>query len=125
MDNDRNITSDYHTLLARGFFVKAIGARLIPGGAKRIMMGALVVSAAFTVGTWEVYDKGFWGAQGLLTIDSYEELEAMRTQPTDVHPHDFNEFTDSQSYGEYSFTEANIILPLLSCSGRFTNPVIT
>ena len=46
--------------LARGFFVKAIGARLTPGGAKRIMMGALVVSAAFTVGTWEVYDKGFW-----------------------------------------------------------------
>lgn len=95
--------------LARGFFVKAIGARLTPGGAKRIMMGALVVSAAFTVGTWEVYDKGFWGAQGLLTIDSYDELEAMRTQPTDVHPHDFNEFTDSQSYGEYTFSEAHII----------------
>ena len=70
---------------------------------------ALVVSAAATVGTWDVYDKGFWGAQGLLTIESYDELEAMRTQPSDVHPHDFNEFTDAQSYGDYTFTEAHII----------------
>ena len=29
------------------------------------------------------------GSSGSLTIESYDELEAMRTQPSDVHPHDF------------------------------------
>ena len=38
--------------------------------------------------TWPVYDNGFWDAKGLLTIDNYEELEAMRSQPGDIHVHE-------------------------------------
>ena len=85
---------------ARKFLVKTIGARLTQANAKRILMGALVLSTAATVATWDTYDKGFWDAKGLLTIESYEELEAMRSQPTDVHVHEANEFTDRLGYSE-------------------------
>ena len=85
---------------ARMFLVKTIGARLTQANAKRILMGALVLSTAATVATWDTYDKGFWDARGLLTIESYEELEAMRSQPTDVHVHEANEFTDQLGYSE-------------------------
>ena len=44
--------------------------------------------------------KGFWDAKGLLTIKDYGELEAMRTQPSDVHVHDVNEFTDDRGWSE-------------------------
>ena len=85
---------------ARMFLVKTIGARLTQANAKRILMGALVLSTAATVATWDTYDKGFWNAKGLLTIESYEELEAMRSQPTDIHVHEANEFTDRLGYSE-------------------------
>jgi Fe-S oxidoreductase len=35
-----------------------------------------------------------------LTHDLYPELEAMRGQPTDVHVHDVNEFTDDRGWSE-------------------------
>ncbi len=85
---------------ARMFLVKTIGARLTQANAKRILMGALVLSTAATVATWDTYDKGFWEARGLLTIESYEELEAMRSQPSDIHVHEANEFTDKLGYSE-------------------------
>ena len=50
--------------------------------------------------TWDVYDKGFWGAKGLGTIADYEELESMRTQPVDIHVHDTNEFTDEFGWSD-------------------------
>ena len=85
---------------ARAFLVKSMGARLNPSHAKRILMGALLVSSAATVATWDVYDDGFWDAKGLLTIKDYGELEAMRSQPTDIHVHEANEFTDNLGYSE-------------------------
>ena len=58
------------------------------------------LSSAATVATWDVYDKGFWGARGLGTIADYGELEEMRTQPTDIHVHDTNEFTDNFGWSD-------------------------
>ena len=69
------------------------------------MIGSLLISTAGTVATWDTYDDGFWDQGGLLTIkglthDLYPELEAMRGQPTDVHVHDVNEFTDERGWSE-------------------------
>jgi hypothetical protein len=85
--------------------VKAWGAGFTPGHAKQILIGSLLISTAGTVATWDTYDDGFWDQGGLLTIkglthDFYPELEAMRTQPTDVHVHDVNEFTDDRGWSE-------------------------
>lgn len=79
---------------------KAWGSGFTPGHAKQILVGALILSAAATVATWDVYDKGFWGAKGLGTISDYEELESMRTQPVDIHVHDTNEFTDQFGWSD-------------------------
>ena len=79
---------------------KAWGSAFSPGHAKQILVGALILSTAATVATWDVYDKGFWGARGLGTISDYEELESMRTQPIDVHVHDTNEFTDEFGWSD-------------------------
>ena len=79
---------------------KAWGSGFTPGHAKQILVGALILSTAATVATWDVYDKGFWGAKGLGTISDYEELESMRTQPVDIHVHDTNEFTDEFGWSE-------------------------
>ena len=91
--------------IARALLVKALGAGFKPGHAKQILIGSLLISTAGTVATWDTYDDGFWDQGGLLTIkglthDYYPELEAMRGQPTDVHVHDVNEFTDDRGWSE-------------------------
>ena len=91
--------------LARGMMVKAWGAGFKPSHAKQILIGTLLVSTAGTVATWDTYDDGFWDQGGLLTIkglthDYYPELEAMRTQPSDVHVHATNEFTDERGWSD-------------------------
>ena len=86
--------------VARSILSKAWGSGFTPRHAKQIIVGALILSTAASVATWDVYDKGFWDAKGLLTIKDYDELEAMRTQPTDVHVHDTNEFTDNFGWSE-------------------------
>jgi hypothetical protein len=91
--------------IGRGMLVKAWGAGFKPSHAKQILIGTLLVSTAGTVATWDTYDNGFWDQGGLLTIkglthDYYPELEAMRTQPTDVHVHATNEFTDDRGWSE-------------------------
>ena len=85
---------------ARMVLTKAWGSAFTPGHAKQILVGALILSSAATVATWDVYDKGFWGARGLGTIADYGELEEMRTQPTDIHVHDTNEFTDNFGWSD-------------------------
>ena len=89
--------------IGRNVLVKAWGAGFTPEHGKRLIVGALVVSAGASVVTFDTYDNGFWEAGGLLTIkglthDYYPELEAMRTQPSDVHVHETNEFTDERGY---------------------------
>ena len=79
---------------------KAWGSAFTPNHAKQILVGALILSTAATVATWDTYDKGFWGARGLGTISDYGELEEMRTQPVDVHVHDTNEFTDNFGWSD-------------------------
>ena len=79
---------------------KAWGSAFTPNHAKQILVGALILSTAATVATWDTYDKGFWGARGLGTISDYGELEDMRTQPVDVHVHDTNEFTDNFGWSD-------------------------
>ena len=91
--------------IARNVMVKAWGSGFTPAHGKRLIIGALVVSAGASVATFDTYDNGFWEAGGLLTIkglthDYYPELEAMRTQPTDVHVHEINEFTDDRGYSD-------------------------
>ena len=90
--------------IARGILSKAWGSNFTPRHAKQIIVGALILSTAASVATWDVYDKGFWDAKGLLTIKDYDELESMRTQPTDVHVHATNEFTD-----RFDWTETGIV----------------
>ena len=90
--------------IARGILSKAWGSGFTPRHAKQIIVGALIISTAASVATWDVYDKGFWDAKGLLTIKDYDELESMRTQPVDVHVHDTNEFTD-----EFGWSETGIV----------------
>ena len=85
---------------ARGILSKAWGSGFTPTHAKQILVGALIISTAATVSTWDVYDKGFWGAKGLYTISDYGELEEMRTQPTDIHVHETNEFTDKFGWSD-------------------------
>ncbi|MCH1588214.1 MAG: (Fe-S)-binding protein, partial [Flavobacteriales bacterium] len=80
--------------------VKAIGAGFTVAKSRQLLVGALIISSAATVATFDTYDNGFWGAKGLLTIKDYGELEAMRTQPSDVHVHDVNEFTDDRGWSE-------------------------
>ena len=84
--------------VTRTMMVKAWGAGFTPAHGKRILVGALMVSTAISVSTWDVYDDGFWDAKGLLTIADYGELEEMRSQPVDVHVHSTNEFTDSHGW---------------------------
>ena len=86
--------------VTRSIVVKAWGAGFTPAHGKQILVGALLVSTAISVSTWDVYDDGFWDAKGLLTISDYEELEEMRSQPVDVHVHSTNEFTDANGWSE-------------------------
>ncbi len=72
----------------RWFFVKGLGARFTPARGKQLIVAGLLLSTAACVATWPVYNNGFWDAKGLLTIDNYEELEAMRSQPGDIHVHE-------------------------------------
>ena len=60
---------------ARMVLSKAWGSAFTPNHAKQILVGALILSTAATVATWDTYDKGFWGARGLGTISDYGELE--------------------------------------------------
>ena len=89
--------------IGRNVLVKAWGSGFTPEHGKRLIVGALVISAGASVATFDTYDNGFWEAGGLLTIkglthDYYPELEAMRTQPADVEVHETNSFTDDRGY---------------------------
>ena len=83
---------------ARWVFVNAWGARFTPAHGKKLIIGAFVVATAATMVSFPVYDDGFWDAKGLLTIDSYEELEAMKSQPGDVQVTEVNEFMTAQGF---------------------------
>ncbi|MDP6869424.1 MAG: heterodisulfide reductase-related iron-sulfur binding cluster [Candidatus Poseidoniaceae archaeon] len=83
---------------ARWLFVNAWGARFTPAHGKQLIIGALVVATAASVVSYPVYDNGFWGAKGLLTIADYDELEDMRSQPADIHVHETNEFMTAQGF---------------------------
>ncbi len=83
---------------ARWLFVNAWGARFTPTHGKQLIIGALLVATAASVVSYPVYDNGFWGAKGLLTIADYQELEDMRSQPNDVHVHEINEFMIAQGF---------------------------
>ena len=66
--------------VGRNILVKAWGSGFTPEHGKRVIIGALVISAGASVATFDTYDNGFWEAGGLLTIkglthDYYPELE--------------------------------------------------
>ena len=89
--------------VGRNVLVKAWGSGFTPEHGKRLIVGALIVSAGASVATFDTYDNGFWEAGGLLTIkglthDYYPELEAMRTQPSDIEVHETNSFSDERGY---------------------------
>jgi len=83
---------------ARWLFVKSWGARFTPKHGKSLIIGALLISTAASVYTFPIYDNGFYDAKGLLTIESYDELEAMTSQPSDVHVHAENDFMTDRGY---------------------------
>ena len=86
--------------IGRIILIKAWGAGFTVQRSRQLLVGALLISSAATVSTFDVYDNGFYEMKGLLTIKDYSELEEMRTQPTDVHVHDANEFTDTRGWSE-------------------------
>ena len=75
-----------------------LGARFTPAHGKKLIVGAFIVATAASVVSYPVYDNGFWDARGLLTISDYDELEEMRSQPTDVQVHERTEFMDLQGF---------------------------
>ncbi|MDP6640257.1 MAG: heterodisulfide reductase-related iron-sulfur binding cluster [Candidatus Poseidoniaceae archaeon] len=80
----------------RWFLVNSMGAGLTPNLGKQVSVGALIIAIAFSAWTWPIYNNGFWDANGLGAMEDIEELEKMRSQPSDYHLHDANEF--SQPY---------------------------
>ena len=84
--------------IAKWLFNNAWGARFTPAHGKKLIIGAFIVATAASVVSYPVYDNGFWDANGLLTIADYEELEDMRSQPTDVHVHESNEHMIAQGF---------------------------
>jgi Fe-S oxidoreductase len=84
--------------IAKWLFNNAWGARFTPAHGKKLIIGAFIVATAASVVSYPVYDNGFWDARGLLTIADYEELEDMRSQPTDVHVHETNEHMTAQGF---------------------------
>ena len=84
--------------VAKWLFNNAWGARFTPAHGKKLIVGAFIVATAASVVSYPVYDNGFWDAKGLLTIADYEELEDMRSQPTDVQVNERNEFMDAQGF---------------------------
>ena len=86
--------------VGRGLLVRAWGTSFNVAKSRQLLVGALIISTAATVATFDTYDDGFWDAKGLLTIKDYGELEDMRTQPVDVHVHETNEFTDDRGWSE-------------------------
>ena len=84
--------------IAKWLFNNAWGARFTPAHAKSLIIGAFVVATAASVVTYPVYDNGFWEARGLLTIADYQELEDMRSQPTDVQVAERTSFMDDQGF---------------------------
>ena len=86
--------------IGRIILIKAWGAGFTVQRSRQLLVGALIISSAATVATFDTYDNGFYEMKGLLTIKDYQELEDMRTQPTDVHVHDANEFTDERGWSE-------------------------
>ena len=77
----------------RWFLVNSIGARLTPTMGKQISIGALVVAVMISAWSWPIYNNGFWDANGLGAMEDIEELEKMRSQPSDTHLHAANEFS--------------------------------
>jgi len=86
--------------IGRIILIKAWGAGFTVQRSRQLIVGALIISSAATVSTWDVYDNGFYEMKGLLTIKDYAELEEMRTQPSDVHLHDANQFSDDRGWSE-------------------------
>ena len=83
---------------ARWLFTQAWGSKFTPAHGKKLIVGAFVIATAASVVSYPVYDNGFWDARGLLTIADYEELEEMRSQPTDVHVHERTSHMDDQGF---------------------------
>jgi Fe-S oxidoreductase len=96
--------------VGRGLLVRAWGTSFNVAKSRQLLVGALIISTAATVATFDTYDDGFWDAKGLLTIKDYGELEEMRTQPTDVHVHETNEFTDDRGWSESGVVPATAFL---------------
>ena len=78
--------------LVRRYLVTAGGPRVTRGMSQGLAVVALTAAIVFSAVTWPIYDKGFWDFGGLGTIESYEDLEAQRTQPADVILHEDSEW---------------------------------
>ena len=72
----------------RWFALKSMGARVNPGMGRQIAIGTLVATVLISVVTWPVYDGGFWDYGGLGAMDEVEDIDALRTQPSDTLVHE-------------------------------------
>ena len=72
----------------RWFALKSMGARVNPTMGRQIAIGTLVATVLISVVTWPVYDGGFWDYGGLGAMDEVEDIDALRTQPSDTLVHE-------------------------------------
>ena len=68
----------------RWFMVQTQGARITPNSNRNVAFGSLLVAILLCTVTWPVYDNGFWDMGGFGAMQDVEELETLRSQPSDT-----------------------------------------
>ena len=68
----------------RWFMVQTQGARITPNSNRNVAFGSLLVAILLCSVTWPVYDNGFWDMGGFGAMQDVEELETLRSQPSDT-----------------------------------------
>jgi Fe-S oxidoreductase len=61
-----------------------------------VAVGSLLAAVLISVVTWPIYENGFWDYGGLGAMDDLEDLDALRSQPSDtlVHVEEGNVWAD-------------------------------
>ena len=68
----------------RWFMVQTQGARITPNSNRNVAFGSLLVAILLCSVSWPVYDNGFWDMGGFGAMQDVEELETLRSQPSDT-----------------------------------------
>ena len=80
----------------RKFLLNSVGSRVTPQIGRQVAVGSLLAAVLISVVTWPIYENGFWDYGGLGAMDDLEDLDALRSQPSDtlVHVEEGNVWAD-------------------------------